>query len=320
MTRDHGGNIDQARAKFGGDNWIDLSTGINRVPYPIPDIAPHRWADLPTASANTTLIDAAKTAYRTTADILPLSGASAAIQLIPRMTKPGIARVLGPTYNEHAAALKAQGWQVQTVSDIDALEGADLAVIVNPNNPTGQTHKPADVLKLKRNLPWLIVDESFADMTPELSLTPSAAQQGLIILRSFGKFYGLAGLRLGFALGHSHDIDHMRQMAGPWAVSGPALAIGANALTDNDWALETTQRLQFDAARMDAIAARAGWHLVGGTTLFRTYETPHAPTAQNELATHRIWSRIFPYSAQWLRLGLPGPEAEWDRVEHALSR
>jgi len=166
----------------------------------------------------------------------------------------------------------------------------------------------------------LVVDESFGDVQPAISLAPQAGRDGLIVLRSFGKFYGLAGLRLGFAVGSATAISALAEMAGPWPVCGPALQIGAQALADSAWAEATRARLQGETTRLDALAAQAGWRLAGGTGLFRLYETPAAEAAQAHLARAKIWSRIFPYSAQWLRLGLPGSEAEWDRLEAVLNR
>jgi cobalamin biosynthesis protein CobC len=165
----------------------------------------------------------------------------------------------------------------------------------------------------------LVVDESFGDMTPEMSLTPQAGRAGLLVLRSFGKFYGLAGLRLGFVLGGAAEIAALTEMAGPWPVSGAALAIGTRALADTTWAEATTRRLAGEAPRLDALAERAGWTPRGGSTLFRLYDTPQAAAAQEALARHRIWSRRFPYSDRWLRLGLPGTPAEWDRLTTALE-
>lgn len=319
--RDHGGNIDQAIGRFGGaaDDWIDLSTGINRMPYPVPAIPDAAWRHLPTESARQVLIAAARTAYDTPAAILPVAGAQAAIQMIPRLGRPGRARVLAPTYNEHAASLTAAGWTVETVSDAAEITGADLGVIVNPNNPDGRTARPDKLLALADRVGRLVVDESFADMTPDLSLAREAVRPGLLILRSFGKFYGLAGLRLGFILGHEGDMAGLAAMAGPWPVSGAAIEIGRLALADRDWAAATTARLRADAARMDRLATGAGWTLVGGTGLFRLYHTPDAAAAQDRLAGAHIWSRIFPGSAHWLRLGLPGPQAEWARLEKALA-
>ncbi|MEQ1713737.1 MAG: aminotransferase class I/II-fold pyridoxal phosphate-dependent enzyme, partial [Hyphomicrobium sp.] len=232
---------------------------------------------------------------------------------------PRRARVLGPTYNEHAASLRAAGWQVDEVSTHDALAGADLAVVVNPNNPDGRHVTPRTLLTLARNVGSLIVDESFADPYPEQSLAPQAEQRGLFVLRSFGKFYGLAGVRLGFVMGHADDIAALAEMAGPWPVGGAAIEIGCRAYADRDWAVATTRRLRDDASRLDALAANAGWQLCGGTELFRLFDVTDAAVTQDYLARRQIWSRRFPYSSRWLRLGLPGIEAEWARLAAALE-
>ena len=192
-------------------------------------------------------------------------------------------------------------------------------MVVNPNNPDGKLYTPAALLGLLPKVGRLIVDESFGDAYPDLSLAAQAGQAGLIVLRSFGKFYGLAGMRLGFALGCDADIAAMAQLAGPWPVCGPALEIGASALADTKWAHATTARLMSEIPLMDALAAKAGWHVVGGTCLFRLYDTADATQAQAQLARHHIWSRIFPYSKRWIRLGMPGSEAEWARLETACQ-
>ena len=322
MTRDHGGNIDAAKARFGGEDWIDLSTGINRVPYPIPDLPAFVWTDLPTATAKAATLAAAQQAFATTAPGVALAGAQQAIQLIPRLAqRPGLAgqaRVLAPTYNEHAAALRAAGWAVTEVASFQDLAGADLAVVVNPNNPDGRLFPPAQVQALAGQVGRLVVDESFADATPESSVA-ALAGGNLSVLRSFGKFYGLAGVRLGFAFGEAETVAQLAEMAGPWPVSGAALEIGRRALQDTAWAQATTARLHAETSALDALAARAGWRLVGGTALFRTYATPDAAQAQDRLARAHIWSRIFPYSPHWLRLGLPGKAAEWTRLEQELK-
>lgn len=313
MVRDHGGNLDAARAAYGGQGWIDLSTGINRRPYPMPPLRPEVWTALPTAPAMQALIHAAASAYGADpAQILPMAGAQAAIQTYPRLAKPGLARILAPTYNEHAAALRAMGWRVEEVRRPEVLSGADLAVVVNPNNPDGRVVDP-----LALDVGLLVVDESFADPHPGLSIAAQAGGNRLV-LRSFGKFYGLAGLRLGFLLGDPALLARASELAGPWSVSGPALGIGTAALADTGWQAQTTARLQADALRLDALAALAGWHLVGGTALFRTYATKDARAAQDHLARHQIWSRIFPYSTEWIRLGLPDG-ADWPRIKAAFQ-
>ena len=321
MIRDHGGNLDVARARFGGrlEDWIDLSTGINRRPYPVPALAPRHWSALPSRSDIDSLHGAARQAYGSSASVLAVAGAQAAIQLLPHLAPRGRARILAPTYNEFAPVLTGAGWEVEEAGDLDALSGADLAVVVNPNNPDGRQHDPAKLLALLPSVKRLVIDESFADAVPQVSLAADAGQAGLLVLRSFGKFYGLAGLRLGFVLGSAGDIAALAAMAGPWPISGAAIEIGRRALLDHDWADATRARLREDSLRLDDIAKTVGWKLVGGTPLFRLYDVGNAAAAQERLARARIWTRIFSDRPNWLRLGLPGDETEWARLTGALS-
>ncbi len=320
--RDHGGNLAAARARFGEGAWLDLSTGINRRPWPMPPLPDETFRALPDAGAFAACEGAARAAWGAPegASVLPVAGAQAAIQLIPRLRLHGRAAVLAPTYNEHAAAFRAEGWQVVETPSLAGLEGADAAVVVNPNNPDGRRHEPEALLALAGRVGLLVVDESFGDVTPELSLVPWAGRENLLILRSFGKFHGLAGLRLGFALGAEAEVARMAALAGPWAVSGPALAAGAAALADRAWAGEMRAQLARDAARLDAMVSARGLELMGGTDLFRTYRAADAGAAQAALAQGRVWTRAFPWSRSWIRLGLPGPEAEWAQLEAALGR
>lgn len=318
QIRDHGGDTDRARARFGGHDWIDLSTGINRAPYPIPPVTAEAWHSLPTRAAEERLISAASLAFSAPEErILPMAGASAPILLLPRLLQPKRAAVLCPTYNEHAAALRATGCAVDTPTTPEGLANADLAVIVNPNNPDGRSFTPEEITKIAQSCRWLIVDESFCDPRPDLSVA-GLGIPNVIVLRSFGKFWGLAGLRLGFAIAAPEILDGLRDLAGPWPVSGPALEIGAVALADQNWTGETITWLSEAALRLDQFALRAGWRLVGGAHLFRLYDTQDALSAQTRLAQSQIWTRAFPYSRSWLRLGIPGNRAEFDRVEAAL--
>lgn len=318
--RDHGGDLDRAKREYGAGNWLDLSTGINPVPYPVHDLPDRAWSVLPTLTEISKLEAVAAKVYATQASVVAVGGAQAAIQLVPRLHKPGRACVVGPTYNEHAAALRTQGWDVSMVTIPADGAGADLLTVVNPNNPDGRVWTPEDLLPLRDEVGLLIVDESFADTEVGLSIAPSidANEDRVVVLRSFGKFFGLAGVRLGFVITAGELADQFRALAGPWAVSGPAIAVGHAALADLTWHSDTRDRLKRDAARLDGLAKQAGWHLVGGTPLFRTYETPNALKAQDHLAQHRVWSRIFPYSATWLRSGLPGTEAGWAQLATAF--
>lgn len=311
--RDHGGGLDGAAARWGGtrDAWLDLSTGINPVSYPIPDIPGPDWTALPDESAFSDLVAAARDFWAVPdgLDILPAPGASALIAALPGLVPASRVEIPGPTYNEHAAAFAAHGWAQGT--------GPGAAfVAVHPNNPNGRLWQ-AEEIPTDRAL--TVLDESFCDIAPEASLMPLAARPRTVILKSFGKFWGLAGLRLGFAIGQAETLAPLRDRIGPWAVSGPALRVGALALRDTGWAAKTRARLDRDAARLDALAMGFGWSVTGGTALFRLYDTPDASAAQNRLARHQIWTRRFPYSDRWLRLGLPGTEADWGRVARALS-
>lgn len=319
MRRDHGGNIDTAAAHYGAGDWIDLSTGINRRPWPVENLPDHVWRALPTAAATARLTGVAADWFGCDpARVLPLAGASAAIQLLPRLLPRGRAAVLSPSYNEHAASLRAAGWAVTDAPTLADMEGADLAVVVNPNNPDGREWPAATLADLASRVGRLIVDESFADPRPDLSLAP-AVPDNTLILRSFGKFWGLAGMRLGFVVAHPDLLARIADAAGPWSVNGPALDIAAAAMADRAWADDAVVYHSEAGLRLDRIALRAGWHPAGGTHLFRLYDTPDAAGAQDRLARAHIWTRRFPYSGTWLRLGIPGTRDEWDRLIAALQ-
>jgi cobalamin biosynthetic protein CobC len=311
-AQEHGGGLDVAVQQFGGSRagWIDLSTGINPVAYPLTVLTGQDWAALPDRNAQSALTAAARHFWNVPcgAEILATPGASAPIALIPRAMVTGKIHIAAPTYNEHAAAFENAGW-----STAHTPERADAQVIVNPNNPDGKLFRAADLHASLR-----IIDESFCDILPEASLIAQAATPRTLVLKSFGKFWGLGGLRLGFVIGDPDLVARLGQMLGPWPVSGPALAIGTCALNDPGWAVHTRLRLSADAARLDRLLHRAGAPCIGGTTLFRLYDVADAAEWRDRLARHRIWSRVFSYNSRWLRLGLPAPD-QWDRLETALS-
>ncbi|NSX53974.1 threonine-phosphate decarboxylase [Parasulfitobacter algicola] len=304
--RDHGGGLDAAILQYGGTRagWIDLSTGINPHPYPIGTPAMSDWIQLPDQGAVNTLLVEARKFWQIpdSAAIIAAPGASALIARIPALFPTANVDIPTPTYNEHAAAFKAHGWQINS---------GDAKVIVHPNNPDGRWYTADDLQTSVR-----IIDESFCDVAPDRSLIHLADTPGTIILKSFGKFWGLAGLRLGFAIGDPALIVRLSDLIGPWPVAGPALRIGTAALQDTKWAHDTRQRLQDDADRLDTVMQDHA-QLIGGTSLFRLYDVPDAAQMQDQLAHHHIWSRIFPYSKTWVRLGLP-PADGWDRLKAAL--
>lgn len=310
QQRDHGGGLDAAIACYGGDRagWLDLSTGINPVPYPQPILPADALTALPDHGAFDRLYGLARQFWDVPAgaDIIAAAGASALIAALPRViAQPAQVCIPTPTYNEHAAAFSAAGWQISP-------DARDALVAVHPNNPDGRRWH-ADEL----TTPLTIIDESFCDVMPDNSLIALAERPGTVILKSFGKFWGLAGLRLGFAIGDPAIIAALAALLGPWQVSGPALAIGTAALADPHWADSTRQRLTQDAARLDQMITAQGAALLGGTSLFRLYQVDDALAWQDHLARGQVWSRVFPYAPNWLRLGLPAPD-RWDQLRRAL--
>ena len=306
--RDHGGGLDAAAAKWGGTrcDWLDLSTGINPAPYPTGKVSAESWTALPDQAAFERLTNAVRTFWNVPEGVavLPAPGASALIAQLPHVLDGQSVEICKPTYNEHEAAFVAQGW--------DLRDGGDVGVFVHPNNPDGRMWTATEMTNRIR-----VIDESFCDIAPDQSHIQQTVKPETIVLKSFGKFWGLAGLRLGFVIGDPEIITRLRATLGPWQVSGPALSIGTTALEDDSWAEATRVRLSQDATQLDALMTKAGAKTVGGTTLFRLYDTSNAQEWQNRLAEHHIWSRIFPYSKTWLRLGLPGLK-DWARLEAAL--
>ena len=309
---DHGGGVDAAVRQYGGkrEDWLDLSTGINPVAYPVPEFTAMDWGVLPDRDAQDALVQAAGAFWGAPegAAVLAAPGASALIARIPALLPPGRVWIPGPTYNEHGRAFAAAGWDIS----VDPVAGAQ--VLVHPNNPDGRVWRAPDV-----TAGVCIIDESFCDVMPGESLMALAGRPGVIVLKSFGKFWGLAGLRLGFAIGDPALIARLAQMLGPWPVSGPALRLGALALGDVAWAEVARMRLAADAGRLDVMVTSAGATVLGGTSLFRLYRVDDALRWQHSLARRQIWTRVFPYAARWLRLGLPGCEADWARLAQALD-
>ncbi|MBW9062257.1 threonine-phosphate decarboxylase [Rhizobium herbae] len=324
----HGGGITEAAAVFGGEpkDWLDLSTGINPNPVALPDIPLDAWHRLPDRH----LVDAARNAaarYYRSGDILPLPvpGTQSAIQLLPRLVEAGRrVAVFAPTYGEYARVLLAEGFAVDEITGPDQLVGEHaLAILVNPNNPTGRARFPGEITdmarRMKANGGMLLVDEAFGDTRPDLSVAPSAAEHGnLIVFRSFGKFFGLAGLRLGFVIAGEPVLSAFREWLGPWPVSGPALVI-AQALMNGDTKAVQSAIMERHAA-LDAVLRNAGLRIIGGTPLFILVELERAAQLHAHLCQAQILTRKFDYAPSWLRIGLAPDVAGDTRLADALRR
>lgn len=325
----HGGDLDRACARFPDAPlpWIDLSTGINPLPYPVPGLPREVWSRLPTAAEHDALLAAAARRYHV-ADIDTLvaaPGTQALIQLLPRLVPGSRVAVLGPTYDEHELCWTRQGHDVEVVDGIDAAfaAGATVIVAVNPNNPTGRLLSTGELCEAGARLAaldgLLVVDEAFVDVLPAGASVIPRRPPATVVLRSFGKTYGLAGVRLGFAVADPPIAARLRGELGPWCVAGPALAIGAAALTDAAWLAATTIRLDETSRRLDRLLATAGFEILGGTPLFRLARHAEAARMADRLGRHGINVRAFGRQPDWLRFGLPGIEAEWLRLADALG-
>ncbi|WP_438747806.1 threonine-phosphate decarboxylase CobD [Pararhizobium sp. O133] len=322
----HGGGVTEAAALFGGNptDWLDLSTGINPNPVALPDIPISAWHRLPDRH----LVDAARQAaaryYRcNSGQPVPVPGTQSVIQLLPRLVPSGrrIA-IFAPTYGEYARVFSLAGYAVDAISSPDQLTpDHGLAIVVNPNNPTGRAYPPSELSALAKQLEksggLLLVDEAFGDAQPDLSIVPVAAgHDNLIVFRSFGKFFGLAGLRLGFVIATDAVLSNFAEWLGPWSVSGPALVI-SRALMEGGTAPVQAAILERKAG-LDTVLRQAGLSIIGGTVLFTLIDHPRAEQLHEQLCHSHVLTRKFSYAPTWLRIGL-APDAAGDtRLEDAL--
>ncbi len=324
---DHGGDPGRAAHLYDGGfgPWLDLSTGINPQPYPFeppPDVL---WQALPDKALMDGLIAAAAAFYGADGPqcLVAAPGSQALIQLLPRLVEPGRTAILGPTYGEFDPAFSAAGHRVDHIENIADAAGYDIAVIVNPNNPDGRRIAPERLADLAATLNGkgglLVIDEAFCDPEPAISTVPFVARSSCVVLRSFGKFFGLAGIRLGFAVTQPAFAARMRAALGPWPVSGPAAWIGEKALSDRQWVAETRMRLRQQAMQLDGLLEGAGFKVIGGTALFRLAATPDGETVFEALAGHGVYVRHFDAHPGILRFGLPDFEADWQRLARALD-
>jgi cobalamin biosynthesis protein CobC len=324
----HGGGLAAARRRFPGatEPWLDLSTGINPQPYPCDGLSEAAYARLPEAESIEQLVAAAAKNFGLGAggECVAAPGTQALIQLLPRLFPAQKIGLLGFTYAEHEKAWAANGAEAKTCATLDELAQADTAIAVNPNNPDGRLVDAGDLAALARKLAardgLLIVDEAFIDFLPrEKTLAPHLPLPGLIVLRSFGKTFGLAGLRLGFALCGPEEAKKLRAALGPWAVSGAAVEIGIRAYEDRDWFTHSAGRLETNGARLDALLRKAGFELLGGTPLFRLARHAEAAKIFERLGAGGVLTRPFAAKPDWLRFGIPHRDEDFQRLAKILT-
>lgn len=321
---EHGGRLQRAVQQYGiaREQWLDLSSGIAPWSFAIPDIPLCAWARLPETDDG---LEQAAAAYYRVKQVLPVAGSQAAIQALPHLRARGTVGVLSPCYAEHAEGWRRAGHQVIELhgeSVDDQLDRLDVLVVVNPNNPTGCRIDAERLLawhaRLAQHGGWLLVDEAFIDNTPAHSIGAQAERPGLIVLRSFGKFFGLAGVRLGFVLAETTLLQRLAELLGPWTVSGPTRTLGQACLLDRAAHQQQIARCAAASQQLSALLSNAGFPPRGGCDLFQYLVTDEAEQLHEFMAKRGILLRLFSQPAS-LRFGLPATEADFQRLAHAFN-
>ncbi|MBT6122092.1 MAG: pyridoxal phosphate-dependent class II aminotransferase [Candidatus Puniceispirillum sp.] len=322
--REHGGNIDVASAKYGfaPDDMLDLSTGISPIMYPLPPIKVDALQPLPTAATLDACVTAARHAYGVPEQLAVTAGAGtqAFLQLIPHLVKTGTVWIRQPTYNEHAHCWADAGHHI--VDGNVMPDAADYAVVVFPNNPTGD--KYGDLVGLALDIEakggLLIIDGAFLDNEEGANILADLSPFSRVIhLRSFGKFFGLAGVRLGFAMASQMLSDSLTEMLGPWAVNNVALIAGTKALQDQTWIKAHKDTLERQSAELAKVLANANLEIIGGTSLFQTIRDVDALSLHTHLAKTGIWTRMYREWPDLMRFGLPRDSDEMDRLCNSIT-
>ena len=320
----HGGRLRAAAAHFAIplENWLDLSTGINPNGWPVKTPPAATWARLPDDDDE---LNAIACRYYEADFLLSVAGSQTAIQALPQLRVLSRVSVLSPSYAEHAYAWKRNNHKVSPVTpdQIDTvLPDTDVLIITHPNNPTGAIFSIAQLLDWHRQLAkrngWLIVDEAFMDATPEFSIASHTSKPGLVVLRSLGKFFGLAGARVGFICAHPELLAALKNLLGPWSVNAPARWMAIQALQDIRWQKKTRQHLLNASYRLKTLLAKHQLMPTGGCALFQWAHSRHATYLYEKLAFQGILIRLFDNPPS-LRFGLPGSNVDWQRLDSALT-
>ncbi len=322
---EHGGRLRAASLRYSiaREAWLDLSTGISPCSWlaekPVT-LSGSVWRSLPEDDDD--LAAAAQAFYGAAA--LPVAGSQAAIQALPRLRAPCRVGVIAPSYNEHLVCWQRAGHTVISLTPAqcaDAIGSLDVLLLVHPNNPSGQCYDKTTLRQWHAQLAarggWLVLDEAFMDATPEHSLADESHREGLIVLRSLGKFFGLAGARVGFVLAQPELRAALAELLGPWPIAGPARQLAALALRDTPWQAQQRQDLHIASARLALMLEDAGLKPDGGCALFHWLQHPQAEVLHQALAELGILTRLFSEPAS-VRFGLPATAADWLRLQLAL--
>ena len=317
----HGGALEAAKRHFGAgaEPWIDLSTGINPKAWPGTAGLSIDWRRLPEPDSLRQLETAAAVHFGVDPQhVCAVPGTETGLRLAGCLIG-GPARHVAPSYRTHGEMIAGS----RAIEWIATGGSSETLILSNPNNPDGRwldREQMRALLEARAHHGWLLVDEAFADSDPAISVASLVSEtRRLLVFRSFGKFFGLAGVRLGFVIGPSHVLAPLREQLGAWPLSTAAIAIGTAAYRDRPWIAATRERLDHEAARLDAVLVRCGHQPIGRCPLFRLIETDEAPQLFDRLARAAILTRPFEPDRRWLRIGLPPDQAALDRLERVMA-
>lgn len=315
----HGGGVKAARAHFGGTDWIDLSTGINPHPWPHADTTPVNWRDLPCEHALRELEATAAQHFGAAPDnVCAVPGTEVGLRIVGEFLPAPVCHV-SPTYRTHAEMAACS--RAVSREELAAHQTGTL-ILAHPNNPEGylaETQGVLDRVKPANGTAWVALDEAFTDCDPARSMAQAVDDATrLIVFRSFGKFFGLAGLRLGFVIAPSAIVQRLRAKLGAWPVSAAAIAIGTAAYRDRQWVQHMREKLDNDARQVDLMLRSMGYTVSGECPLFRLIDCADGHALFHHLARQQILTRPFDGQPRWLRIGLPENAQALDRLARAL--
>ncbi|MBO6918350.1 MAG: threonine-phosphate decarboxylase [Rhizobiaceae bacterium] len=324
MKIEHGGNLEEAIKVYGGERseWIDISTGISPFTTPMPEISLDDWQRLPEPSSLSELAHLAQRYYGADQKCVVTSGSQFVINHLPDLLE-GDVGIVEPTYGEYAGAFARQNRHFTSISSIDDIGDVQSIILANPNNPTGRVFSRDELLNLAAKLSarggYLVVDEAFCDVCDQAAMLSGNSIDNLIVLRSFGKFFGLAGARIGFVFAQDNILHQIEQLQGPWAISGPSMAVAKHVLMSNHIHQDLLKKITTRHTDMLNMLKDTGVEIIGGTKLFMLVGHENAIDLHAYLLKHKILTRKFSYHSKWLRLGLTRDQEEDGRLRDAIS-
>lgn len=329
----HGGCLNRAVKDFAiaRENWLDLSTGINPQSYSLSSPPESIWRSLPEDDDG---LVATAQKYYDCRQLIMTPGSQWSIGKIPswcRALGNHKNTVLLPYlgYQEHRHAWQKSGFDCVYYIDEPTeqqLSTCSAMVVINPNNPSGNKVNKTQLLQWHNRLSetgaWLIVDEAFIDAETSQSMAGDAGVTGLIVLRSLGKFFGLAGVRVGALLAWQSLLELALSELEPWSIANPSRWAAEKALQDIQWQDSMRAQLTLQSQKLSDLLHRTFSQSIGGCALFQTVWLNNAEVIYQQLAREGILVRLLSeYKTPGLRFGLPADnDKSRARLTQALNK